>query len=304
MKKIVSLIILILIIISFSFFVYKKSGGITAPDSRLSVTASFYPMYFFTSEIGGNKVNVINITPAGAEPHDYDLTPQNIIQIQESKLLVLNGNVEPWQNKIKQNLTGKEVQILTAGENLTTSQIEENGVLSVDPHVWLSPKLAKVESEKIEQTLVKINPINADYYKSNLDNLENQLDTIDQNYKTGLSNCITRSFVTSHAAYGYLSKDYGLTQIAIDGLSPDAEPSLQQLAQITDFAKKNNVKVIFFEALVSPKLSETIANEVGAKSMVLDPIEGISDTDLSKGVNYLTLMDTNLQNLRTALSCK
>src|SRR5260221_509047 len=303
MKKTISLIITILLIISVAFLVIKKTNQ-PNENLKLQVSTSFYPMYFFASLIGRDKVNVVNITPAGAEPHDYDPTPQDIIKIQNSKLLILNGSVETWANKIKTNLNEKSTQILVAGENLENQKIEENGAMTTDPHVWLSPHLAKIESQKIEKKLEDINPVNSDYYKSNLMKLEMDLDQIDQNYKIGLQNCQLKSFITSHAAFVYLSKDYGLTQNAIDGLSPDAEPSLKELAQIADFTKKNNIKIIFFEALVSPKLSQTIADEAGAKTLVLDPIEGISDKDLSKDTTYLTLMTNNLQNLRTALQCK
>src|SRR5258708_2142133 len=299
MKKIIFIPILIIALFVLSFFVFRQSRSIGI-DNKIQVTASFYPMYFFASLIGGDKISVKNITPNGAEPHDYELTPQDIVKIQESKLLVLNGEVETWANKIKENLKGKDTQILSAGENLATGKIEENGVMSIDPHVWLSPRLAKIESQKIAQNLENIDPTNSNYYKINLTNLENELDKIDKNYKRDLENCETRSFVTSHAAFGYLSKDYGLNQIAIDGLSPDAEPSLQKLVQITNYAKANSVKYIFFESLVSPKLSETIANEVGAKTLVLDPIEGV----LNNKDTYLTLMAKNLQNLRIALQCK
>jgi len=299
MKKIIFIPILIIALFVLSFFVFRQSRSIGI-DNKIQVTASFYPMYFFASLIGGDKISVINITPNGAEPHDYELTPQDIVKIQESKLLVLNGEVETWANKIKENLKEKDTQILSAGENLTTGKIEENSVMSIDPHVWLSPRLAKIESEKIEIALANIDPANSGYYKKNLSNLESELDKIDSNYKSGLANCQINSFVTSHAAFGYLSKDYGLNQVAIDGLSPDAEPSLQKLVQITNYAKANAVKYIFFESLVSPKLSQTIANEVGAKTLVLDPIEGV----LNNKDTYLTLMANNLQNLRVALQCK
>ncbi len=290
MKKI-TLIILTLILF-FGFFVFLlQSRPSTVDNSKLQVTASFYPMYFFANQIGGDKVQVTNITPTGAEPHDYDLTSQDIIKIQNSKLLILNGKVETWADKIKTNLKNKNTKVLIAGENLGTE---------TDPHIWLSPHLAKLESEKIADSLEKIDPANSDYYKNNLIDLENKLNKIDANYKDGLANCQLKSFVTSHAAFGYLAKDYRLTQVAIEGLSPDAEPSLSELVQITDFVRKNNVKIIFFESLVSPKLSQTIANEVGAKTLVLDPIEGV----INIKDNYLTLMANNLQNLRTALQCK
>src|SRR5258708_2121675 len=235
MKKTISLLILVLLIFGFIFIVSRSRKENS--NSGLQVSASFYPMYFFASQIGGDKINVVNITPAGAEPHDYDLTPLDIIKIQQSKLLILNGAVEPWADKIKFNLKERDTRILVAGENLESQKIEENGNVGIDPHIWLSTALAKIESEKIAEELENIDPINANYYKSNLLNLESELNQIDENYKNGLKNCEINSFVTTHAAFGYLSKDYGLNQIAIDGLSPDAEPSLSQLTKISDFVK-------------------------------------------------------------------
>jgi zinc transport system substrate-binding protein len=288
-KKILSVLISIILLASLFFLVFEKNKEIST-SSKLQVTASFYPMYFFASQIGGNKVNVINITPSGNEPHDYDLTSKDLVKIENSKLLILNGLIEPWSNKITDDLKNKNTPIVIAGNKLFTS---------TDPHVWLSPTLAKIESENIASTLKTIDPLNSDYYNTNEVKLEDELNILDQKYKDGLQNCATRNFVTSHAAFGYLAKDYGLNQIAVSGLSPDEEPSLKKLADVSNFAKENNIKYIFFESLVSPKLSETIANEVGAKTLVLDPIEGVKDNN-----TYLTLMMNNLQNLRVALQCK
>src|SRR5258708_32332842 len=149
MKKIIFISILFVGFI-LSYFYLKQFHFSEIEKGRIQVTTSFYPMYFFASQIGGDKISITNITPNGAEPHDYELTPQDIVKIQGSKLLVLNGEVETWANKIKENLKEKDTQILSAGENLTTGKIEENSVMSIDPHVWLSPRLAKIESEKIE----------------------------------------------------------------------------------------------------------------------------------------------------------
>ena len=290
MKKILTVIFTILLLGTLAFLVLQKSK-VTINSTGLKITTSFYPMYYFTSIIGGNYINVTNITPPGTEPHDYELTPQDIIKIEESKLLILNGNIEPWTDKIKTELKGKTTQILIAGENISSP---------TDPHVWLSPKLAKIESEKIANALKTNDPKHLDIYNKNLDSLKTELDKLDTEYKNGLKNCQTRNFVTSHAAFNYLAKDYNLNQIAISGLTPDEEPSLSRLAEIANYAKKNKIKYIFFESLVSPKLSQTLANEVGAKTLVLNPIEGVTD----KNSTYLTLMEENLQNLRIALACK
>lgn len=283
-----NLIIVLFVLGIFGLFIFtkvKNSNG----ENKEFITASFYPMYFFASQIAGGKFNVVNIIPAGAEPHDYVLTPTDIVKIQKSKLVILNGDLEPWVNKISSR------NILIVGQGLGVQD---------DPHVWLSPRLAKLEAEKIAIEIEKIDPINKEYYDNNLKKLESNLAKLDQEYKSSLGNCKLRTFVTSHAAFSYLAKDYNLKQIAIEGLSPDEEPSLAKLVGISNFVKRNGIKYVFFESLVSPKLSETIAAETGAKTLVLDPIEGVIETDLIKGVNYLTLMESNLQNLKLAMECR
>lgn len=304
-RKIVLLaLLLVFIIISVSYIATKKTNK-TFNTNQLQVTASFYPYYFFASQIGGNKVKVLNITPAGAEPHDYEPTSQDIIAIESSKLLVLNGSVEPWGNKIKDDLKGKNTKILEAGNGLFTQKvIDESGAFSTDPHIWLSPTLAKKQITSILNEYITIDPANKNYYITNANLLLQDMDNLDKKYKEGLSNCQSKDIITSHAAFGYLAMDYRLKQIPIAGLSPDAEPSLKQMTEIAKFAKQNNIKYIFFESLVSPKLSETIANEIGAKTLVLNPIEGLTPDELAQGKNYLTVMYDNLQNLREALNCK
>ena len=274
-------------------------------SSKIQVAASFYPLYYFSQQIGGDKVDVINLTPAGAEPHDYEPTAQDIAKIENSKLLVLNGGgLEAWGDNIKQNLQSKDTVIVTVGEGLTNQQVMEEGENMTDPHIWLSPPLAKEIVDKITSGFIQIDPTNKDYYQSNATALKAKLDDLDMQYRQGLASCQEKNIITSHAAFGYLATAYGLHQVPITGLSPDVEPSPQQLADIVKFAKANNVKYIFFESLVSPKLSNTIASEVGAKTMVLNPIEGLTNEEISQGKSYFTEMESNLANLQTALQCK
>jgi zinc transport system substrate-binding protein len=273
--------------------------------NKLQIVASFYPLYFFSEQIAGDKANVTNITPAGAEPHDYEPTAQDIAQIEKSKLLVLDGTgLEAWGNNIKQNLNPKNTTVLTVGDGIINQKVMEDGQNVIDPHIWLSPPLVKQIADKITLALIQIDPVNSNYYQTNANSLKTKLDSLDAEYKQGLSNCAEKNIITSHAAFGYLATTYGLNQVPIAGLSPDAEPSPQQLADITKFAKDNNVKYIFFESLVSPKLSDTIANEIGAKTLVLNPIEGLTNDEISQGKNYFTEMQNNLSNLKIALLCK
>jgi zinc transport system substrate-binding protein len=157
--------------------------------------------------------------------------------------------------------------------------------------------------DKIEAELIKINPNNTSYYQSNKKILKEKFVSLDNDYKQGLSNCVEKNIITSHAAFSYLATTYNLNQIAITGVSPDSEPSLKQLATVAQFATDNNVKYIFFESLLSPKLSQTIAKEVGAKSLVLNPIEGLTDEEVASGKDYFSEMRNNLANLKIALQC-
>ncbi len=282
---------------------FKQSASAPKTANKIQVTTSFYPLYFFASQIAGDKADVKNITPSGSEPHDYEPTAQDIARIEKSSMLILNGGVEAWGDKIKSNLSGTNVKIIVAGDGLLSKQLTEAGQTAVDPHVWLDPTLAKKEVQKITDGYIAIDPTNTTYYQDNEKQLDTKLDDLDAKYKAGLQNCQNKDIITSHAAFAYLGAHYGLNQVAISGLSPDAEPSAQQLADVVNFAKAHNVKYIFFESLISPKLSETIATEVGAKTLVLDPIEGISDDDIAQGKNYLTVMEDNLKNLQTALQC-
>lgn len=276
---------------------YLAARPQTSDAGKLMVTTSFYPVYYLAGEIGGNKIMAVNITPAGAEPHDYEPTPQDMIQIEKSRLLIINGGIEPWAGKIRKNLQGKQTQILEVNTGLVNQ-------VSQDPHIWLDPVLAKQMADKIAQALVKLEPENATYFQTNVTILKVKLDQLDRAYREGLAKCRSNEIVTSHAAFSYLVDRYGLKQIAIAGLSPDAEPSLLDLARTADFVKMYQVKYIFFESLVSPKLARTLAAETGSRTLVLNPLEGLTQAEINSGQNYLSIMEDNLKNLRTALQCQ
>lgn len=295
-------VILILIIV----FISNRSKSATAPTaSRLQVTASFYPLYFFAKTIGGDVADVVNITPAGAEPHDYEPTARDIAQIEDSRLLILNGGkLEAWGDKVRQTLAGTDTAVISVGDAFADQTVVESGETARDPHVWLDPSLAKKEADAIAQKMEALDPSHADYFAQNVSSLDQELDALDREYRSYFSTCQKKDIVTSHAAFGYLARAYGLNQIPIAGLSPDSEPSPKQLADISNMAKAKGVTTIFFESIASPKLSETVAREIGAETMVLDPIEGLADADQRAGKNYFTLMKQNLQNLIIALQCQ
>ncbi len=287
-------VLLVLILIGFSGYIITNLQKKPEVTTKLSVVASVYPLSYLASELGGDRVEVTTITPAGAEPHDYEPTAQDMAVIEQSKLLIMNGSgLEPWGDKVNELFRGSKITIINA-----------SGKSTGDPHLWLSPQLAKTEAAAIALGLIKIDPTNKAYYQQREVRLDQALDELDAMYKNGLVNCRQKDFVTSHAAFGYLATEFGLNQIPISGLSPDEEPSAQKLAEIANFVRNHQITYIFFERLVSPKLADTIAKETGAQTMVLDPLEGVTENDLRNGKTYITIMQENLAHLRTALECQ
>jgi zinc transport system substrate-binding protein len=284
---------------------------IAETEEKLVITTSLYPVYFFTSEIVQDKAEVFNLTPGGVEPHDYEPTPRDLQSLEASDLLVVNGSLEPWLADLKAPLEEKGVNILVLTEDMDLlegssehEEEEDHDEGTKDPHVWLDPLLAYEMVEHLTRELTILDPMNAEFYEANADSLKNKLLVLNEDYTAALTSCEQSTFVTSHAAFAYLANRYGLTQLPISGLSPDIEPSMTEVAQIVDFVRENEVKVIFFESLVSPKLSETIAEEVGAETLVLNPLEGLTEADVTAGKDYFSEMEQNLTNLSVALECK
>lgn len=270
----------------------------TPKTEKLPVVTSFYPLTFFASRIGGSHVSVTTLTPPGSEPHEYEPTAKDMQTITASSLLLINGGgLEPWANKLSIDSSKR----IVTGESLFVTR---TGETAMDPHVWLDPVLAKKQATTILHSLIHIDPTNEKDYTQQASDLFVELDSLDREYAKTLHTCNTRTIVTSHAAFGYLAARYNLTQVPIAGLSPDAEPTIKDLAAITATATHEHVNTIFFENLVSPRLATTIAQEIGATTDVLDPIEGLSESDVQSGSNYVTIMKANLIKLSKALSCQ
>lgn len=297
-------IVLILFFILIGLRTYRfMTTEFSTITSGLPVTTSFYPLYFFTREIGKSKTNIKNLTPAGAEPHDYEPTTQDIKNLQNSKLVIVNGvGLEPWVDKLKVDLEKHHVELLTVADHLTTHQSNEDPNIQ-DPHIWLSPKRAITIVEKIKDSLTRLDPNNSSLYEKNAADLTRRLHALDALFKKNLASCKQKTVVTSHAAFGYLAQDYGFTQIAISGINPEEEPTPQKLAQIAQIASQYHIRYIFFEPLVSPSLAETMAHEVGAMTMIFNPLEGLTTQEESLGQDYFTIQQENIKNLTIALEC-
>lgn len=307
-KNLISIVLLIFTVVLFVYLneTIIKNKQKKSLVNKLQVTTSFYPLYFFASQIGGDKVDVTNLVPSGSEPHDYELSTQDLKRIANSNILIINGNhFEPWGDKIETNLKdNKNLKIVSVSDSLVVLQMEDDGNKFKDPHVWLDPILVKKEAAIISNIFEESDRLNADYYKRNAKVLFDKLDILHNDFQKGLQNCRQNNIVTSHAAFGYLALRYNLKQISISGLSPDEEPTPKKLAEISEFAKNNKIKYIFFESLVSPRLAETIAKEIGAKTIVFNPLEGLTKDEIASGKDYFSIQRQNLDNLRLSLECE
>jgi len=303
---------LLIILVAIGIFLgYVAFSGTlrSRPDSsgaKIKVTASFYPMAEFARQVGGDRVEVTTLIAPGVEPHDYDPSPQDLATLQTSSLFVYNGaGLETWAARVVGDMRARGGVAVEASSGLplkAAASGSENA--GHDPHVWLDPVLASREVDQIATGLVRADPAGRTIYQANAAAFKSQLADLDAAYRAGLQTCARRDIVTSHQAFAYLGARYGLNVMPIAGLAPDEEPSPQKLAQITQFVRQNDVRYIFFESLASPKLSDTIARETGAKTLVFNPLEGLTDAERAQGQNYLTVQRQNLANLRIALDCK
>lgn len=274
----------------------KKENASESSGKKLDVYTSFYTMYDFTKKIGGDKINLINIVPSGTEPHDWEPSTKDIKNLEKADVFIYNGlGMEPWVDKVLNSLNNKKLLTLEAAKDIVPLENKN------DPHVWLNPVNAKKQMEEIRNALSSADPSNKDYYDKNYSEYSAKLDILDKKFKDESLNFKRKEIIVSHEAFGYLSEAYGLKQIAIEGLSAESEPTPAKMAEIIKFARDNNVKVIFFEELLSPKVAQTIAKETGAETEMLNPFEGLSDEDIKAGKDYFSVMEANLSALKKAL---
>ncbi|MET9082105.1 metal ABC transporter substrate-binding protein [Streptomyces sp. NPDC004237] len=290
-------------------------GDATAAQTgKFDVVASFYPMAFLADRIGGGHVHVTSLTSPGQEPHDLEISPKQIVQVEKSDAVLYLKNLQPSvddavaqssvQTKIDAaSLTTLEKHGNEVGGHAASHDTSENKELSgLDPHIWLDPVRYAQVAEGVGKAFEKADPDHAADYKKNTAALVKQLDALNTQFKTGLADTRSKVFITTHAAFGYLAERYGLTEEAINGLDPESEPSAARVKDLETMAKADGVTTVFYETLVSDKTAKTIAADAGLRTDVLDPIEGI--TAKSRGKDYFTVQEANLKALRQALGAK
>lgn len=259
------------------------------------VVASLYPLAFAAREVAGERADVTNLAPPGVEPHDLELDPGRVRELAEADLVVyLGGGFQPSVEDVTGDLDGSATLDVLEGRSLLAAHDEAG-----DPHLWLDPTLLADVATAIGERLADIDPGHADLYESNARELGDRLKELDAEYRTGLGSCARDELIVSHEAFGYLTERYGLEQVGIAGLDPEAEPEPGRVAQVAELARERGVTTIFFERELSPEIAETIASEVGVNTAVLDPIEFPPED----GEDYWSIMRANLAAIRLALDC-
>mgnify|MGYP003585745173 FL=1 len=282
-----------------------SAGTSAAPGGTLRVTVSAYPLEFLTQRIVGETATVPNLTAPGVEPHDLELTAKQLAELSASDALVY---LEGFQPAVDQALAAAPPKLAieaTAGLDLLEAEASEDGDAdghgAHDPHVWLSPANMVTMAKTISTALSHAHPELAGTLEANTAKLTTELTALDTAFRSGLATCQRQDFVTSHAAFAYLAHEYRLTQIPIAGIDATQEPTAARIAEVQRLAKESGVTTIFFETLASPAVAKSIAGDLGLKSAVLDPLEGI--TEGSAGTDYLEVMQSNLKALREANGC-
>ena len=285
-----------------------------ADDGRLRVLTSFYPMYDFACKIGGDCIDVTNMVPSGTEPHDWEPSTNDLKNLEKADVFIYNGaDMEPWADDLLVSRSDT-LRVVEASENVelrTTDGEHEHAHEhegadhhhgDFDPHVWLDPENAKIEMEAIRDALCAADPENSTVFQSNYEKYAAELDALDSEFREKLAPLPNRTIVVAHEAFGYLCDAYGLTQVGIEGLSPDSEPDPGRMAEVIDFVREHSISTIFFEELVSPKVAEAIASETCAQAKMLSPLEGLSDEQAAAGADYFSVMHDNLAALMEALN--
>ncbi|OEJ31920.1 metal ABC transporter substrate-binding protein [Streptomyces subrutilus] len=294
-----------------------ESGG---NDGKLGVTASFYPMQFLAEQIGKDHVKVDTLTKPGVEPHDLEITPKQTGQLADADVILYLKTLQPAVDKaVAQSGVKNVVDAATltkleahapsghghegeAGHEGEGEEGHAHGEAGEDPHVWLDPAKYAEIAQGVGAALEKADPDHAADYKKNTADLVAKLTALDTEFKNGLADTATKTFITTHSAFGYLAERYGLDQEGISGVDPESEPSPARMKELQEVAKKENVSTVFFETLASDKTAKSLAGDTGLKTDVLDPLEGI--TDKSQGADYFEVMRSNLKNLQKALGAK
>ena len=283
----------------------SSTNGSSTSGKQLKIVTAFYPFQYATQQVTGDKADVSSLTAPGAEPHELELTARQVAELSKADLVIYEKGFQGAVDKAMEQAEPKNVlDVSTLVDPIPATGVDEDGHAASgnDPHIWLAPKNMQAITKGIADKVKTIDQADAAAIDENLKKADTAFSDLDKEFTTGLGTCQRKDFITSHAAFAYLAKAYGLNQIGISGLSPDEEPSPARIAEVQGLAKSKGITTIFYETLVSPAQAESIAGDLKLRTDVLDPIEGI--TKDSKGTDYIAVQQANLAALKTANGCK
>lgn len=310
MSVVIAVILSIVIIVGDS----ESKQGVSLQEkksSKLRVIASFYPLYEFSKNIVGDKAEISTLIPNGVEPHDWEPSANDVLNLKESDVFIYNGaGMESFVDKLIDSGEYDNVNFVetTKGIDLIQTndgqQKESGSHIVYNPHVWLDPILVKHQVMMIKDAVIKADPNNKKYYQDNADVYSTKLDELNSKIKTELSHCNKDTFMPFHDAYSYFAKRYELKVFPLSGVSPESEVTAADLREFVDFIQENKIKTIYSEDLVDPKLADTLAEEANAQVLIFSPLEGLTDREMMNGLTYVDKMNENVQNLKIGLECQ
>ncbi|TGB01379.1 metal ABC transporter solute-binding protein, Zn/Mn family [Halobacillus salinus] len=348
MKHVLKLSLLILsifIITACSSETSSESSEKNAKDEKVKIFTTVYPLQYFAEQIAGDEAEVTSILPPGSDPHTFEPTTKEMIEIAEADLFIYNGaGLEAYAEKIADSVESEDVRIVEASQGIDLKEHVHEGEASreeehaheeegshedehaheedahdegstheeegheghnhgdQDPHVWLDPTLAAELAQNVKDQLVEVDPENESLYQQNFEDLEKRLQELDQTFHQEIEDLPKNEIIVSHAAYGYWEQAYGLEQIAVSGLSPTSEPSQQELEQIIEVANEHGLNHVLFEQNVTPKIAEVVRKEMDAEALRIHNLSVLTEEDVQNEEDYFSLMEGNIEVLKTALS--
>ena len=286
--------ILIAIVVLLTFLTAKKEPAVSS--GKPTVVVSTFSLYEAACAVAGDTLHIRSIVPLGSDAHLFSPNPTQVADISKAVLFIYNGaGFETWVEPLKNTLP-KTTSVMDMSTHVT--------VIHNDPHYWLDINNMIKITQTLDGQFSKLSPVNAELFHKNATMYVVKLQKLKADYATGLSECKNRTLITNHDAFGYLAHANKLENISIIGLSSDEQPSAQTISHIVELVKKHTIKTIFFEALISDNVAQTIAKETGAKAQPLQPLENISEDELKSHQTYLTIMRDNLKKLREAMECR
>ncbi len=323
MKKLLIMHVFLLCIVLLLTASCQKKDDKQPETKKIIIVTTLFPLYDFAKNIGGQHAAVSLLLPPGVEPHSFEPKPEDIIRINKADIFVYTGkHMEPWAENILKGVDNKNLMVVDASKGITmieeTEESEhdhkhdkkhaakEHDKKEMDPHIWLDLGNAQKMADAILDGIAKADASNKDFYAENGGVYKAKLADLDKRFKDGLSNCKSDAFIHGgHFAFGYLAKRYNLKYIsAYKGFSPNAEPAPKWLKELVDKLRKRQLKHVFYEELISPRIADMIAKETGASLLQLHGAHNLTKEEMDKGITFISIMEQNLINLKTGLQCQ